>query len=401
MAKRTLPLAIVLPLALACTKFKTPVDAGMDRPPLEAGTPDAPAVEAGSPDASTGDSPASDRTPSDAPSADVGGPPIDTARSDAPSADMGGPADTVPEARDTGGETSGPDTTPPTVVSISPADHAVGVTSDAKIVITFSERMDQSATQAAYQSPDIPAASSVLTWNAAGTEFTVAPNAPLAYAIGMDPSMISAKVFSILITTTAADVAGNHLAADFRASFSTRRRVQGASQPLVAALSGTCAFFTVFDCASFFYLGDTPSNVSTRCLLTFDISGLPNNVRDIEAATLQLDLVRVKGAPLSLGAVGVDQVTFADRQTGYGATPRRTLGTFPVDVDSGQKVFSLVDGVTDDYANRSATGGQTQYRLSTAIPTNGDGIQDTYDFWDSTGNTVTPDPELLVTYTID
>lgn len=49
-----------------------------------------------------------------------------------------------------------PDTTPPTVVSISPANGATAIESDANIIITFSEGMDQAATEAAYQSADLP-----------------------------------------------------------------------------------------------------------------------------------------------------------------------------------------------------------------------------------------------------
>src|SRR6201999_3397269 len=68
------------------------------------------------------------------------------------------------------------DTTRPTVVSVSPADQAVGVESDATIVITFSEPMDLQATQTALQSPELPLSAAVLTWDPDGKVLTITPN---------------------------------------------------------------------------------------------------------------------------------------------------------------------------------------------------------------------------------
>jgi uncharacterized protein YceK len=57
----------------------------------------------------------------------------------------------------------GSDTTSPTVVSISPPNGAKGVKDDENIIITFSEKMDKAATQAAYQSADLPASEVTFT----------------------------------------------------------------------------------------------------------------------------------------------------------------------------------------------------------------------------------------------
>ena len=79
---------------------------------------------------------------------------------------------------------AGADTTPPTIISIEPPDGATGVEFEENIVITFSEKMDQVATQNAFQS-DI---SSELTfnWNAEGTVLTIDPAGGFVYAKGAD-----------------------------------------------------------------------------------------------------------------------------------------------------------------------------------------------------------------------
>ena len=100
---------------------------------------------------------------------------------------------------------------PPTVVSVSPADGSIGVTADAKIIVTFSKPMDQAATQAAYQSADLPSTGVTFDWNAAATEMTVKPNAPLIYATGSDPNAVVAKAYAFRLTSTAKDKTGNAL----------------------------------------------------------------------------------------------------------------------------------------------------------------------------------------------
>ena len=111
----------------------------------------------------------------------------------------------------------GPDTTPPSIVSITPASGATGIAKNADIVITFSEKMNQAATQAAYQSTDLPASGVTFNWNADGTVLTINPNADLAYTA-------AGKTYSFSLSTTATDVAGNALPAT-TSSFKTFKQI--------------------------------------------------------------------------------------------------------------------------------------------------------------------------------
>ena len=113
------------------------------------------------------------------------------------------------------------DTTPPSIVSVTPASGTVGVTSDSVITVTFSEAMDRAATVAAYTSTELPATAVTFEWNAAGTILTIRPKNPLAYKqVGElhEPAM----QYSIGFTTAARDLAGNPLAA-FTSIFKTLR----------------------------------------------------------------------------------------------------------------------------------------------------------------------------------
>jgi len=104
------------------------------------------------------------------------------------------------------------DCTPPAVIAnaIVPANGSTGVRSDTKISIAFSEPMNQQTTEAAFASADIP--SRTYSWDSSGTILTVTPAGGLAYATGTDPAL-AARSYSFSITTTATDLAGNHLQA--------------------------------------------------------------------------------------------------------------------------------------------------------------------------------------------
>jgi len=266
-------------------------------------------------------------------------------------------------------------------------------------VITFSAPMDRVATQAAFQSADLPPCSTVLTWDAAGTVLTVTPNAPLAYATGPDPATVMAKRYDILVTTAAVDVNGVHLAATFQSSFRTRRQIQQRIDTIVGDLTGS-VFDGVGDSASL-GLGDTFQNGTFKGLITFDITALPSGVQ-LEAATLKLFLDGASGFPLpSLGPILVDQVTFANRLEAFNAVARRSLGALPVRTndDSGFKVIEVLAAVMDDQANRATLGNLTQYRLSTTVTTNNNSNPDVWTFEDLPA--FSRSPEIDVDYSLE
>lgn len=101
------------------------------------------------------------------------------------------------------------DTTPPTVQSASPANNATNVPVNAPVSVTFSEEMDQDATEAAFQIS--PSVAGSFSWNGAGTALTFTPNASLAFG----------QAYQVTIGTGAADLAGNTLQSAANVSFTT------------------------------------------------------------------------------------------------------------------------------------------------------------------------------------
>ncbi|MEZ4372912.1 MAG: Ig-like domain-containing protein [Polyangiaceae bacterium] len=176
------------------------------------------------------------------------------------------------------------DITPPRIIDALPADGEAGVREDAKIVITFSEPMDQAATEAAYESPDISAGQVTMEWNAAGDVLTITPNAPLPYVNAGDRA-VAALEFAYKINTSATDLAGNSLAADPEYRFTTARRCTRALEP-VASLTGLVSS-NGYDATNDIIVGDGSANQEYRGFLTLDMSKLPDGILEFESAKLQ------------------------------------------------------------------------------------------------------------------
>lgn len=105
------------------------------------------------------------------------------------------------------------DTTPPTVLSTSPAKSATGVAINSKVSAGFSEAMDASTltTSTFTLTQGVTAVSGTVTYAVNGATAVFTPSANLA----------SDSVFTATITTGAADLAGNHLAGSVVWTFTT------------------------------------------------------------------------------------------------------------------------------------------------------------------------------------
>jgi len=99
------------------------------------------------------------------------------------------------------------DRTAPTVASTYPANGAVAVPLAIRPQIMFSEAMDQSATEAAFQIA--PTATGSLSWS--NNSLMLTPDSPLT----------ANTQYTLTIGTGAKDLAGNHLAGEVQASFAT------------------------------------------------------------------------------------------------------------------------------------------------------------------------------------
>jgi hypothetical protein len=291
---------------------------------------------------------------------------------------------------------AGADTTPPTIISVDPPNGATGVVFTSNIVITFSEKMDQVATQNAYQSATLPVDQVTFNWNAEGTVLTVDPKGDLLYARGPDVNTLTARSYDFSLAATAKDSAGNALET-FSSSFSTLRRVQ----PKIFAndsLTGIAYSNNIFDGTnSLPRVGDSlfgadNASIVARSYFSFDLSSIPSSVKDVdlEFADLNIYKLSVSGNPYAFGSINLDHVF-------YGATTDNSAGNvfntpslqnFGVFDDASKAVDSyhardVISAVRDDLNNRAARNNLSQYRLAfpgTQVSQNG--VQDFVFFWD-------------------
>ncbi|MEZ4683722.1 MAG: DUF4082 domain-containing protein [Caldilineaceae bacterium] len=112
-----------------------------------------------------------------------------------------------------------PDTTPPTVTAVAPTSGAGNIAVDTAVTVTFSEPMDQVSIDTnslqLLDGANSPVASTV-SYNAAAQSATLVPTAPL-----LGSTTYTVIVRGGAVEPRAKDVAGNALASDFVASFTT------------------------------------------------------------------------------------------------------------------------------------------------------------------------------------
>jgi hypothetical protein len=207
----------------------------------------------------------------------------------------------------------------PEVLDVSPADGATGVSSDATIVITFSEPMDPTKTQAAYQSADLPGGSVTFSWNDDRDQLTITPNTPLDYAAASstaDP----AQVYSYTLTKVAEAETGESLADDLTVSFSTLRQFD---QTFGVDLSLSSNISALGNKTASSYLGDYPDNDWNRYFMTFDMSELAADIETVDTATLTVARTNsVSGTPFTdLGGVAYQQVSYTTLAPATFGTP--------------------------------------------------------------------------------
>ena len=263
---------------------------------------------------------------------------------------------------------------PPAVVAVSPADGDTGVLEDARIVIEFSAPMNLAATEAAYQSPELPAAAVSMTWNGAGDTLTITPSDPLPYASG-DLS-VAAETFTFSLMTSAADLAGNPLAEPLDVTFSTARNVAVE----VAAVTdlglsthvrgdGSIADLATLDVGDAFL---DPGEVFFRGLVTFDLSALPE-IFAVRTATFNAEQQTFAGDPYTnLGEVHIHDAEFAQVSLAAAESPGADLGVFSADPTEELKTSVDIAGAVA----ADASTGRTQFLLKFSQDDNGDGTTD-------------------------
>ena len=299
----------------------------------------------------------------------------------------------------------------PTVVSVSPANAATGVRADAKIIVTFSQPMDQAATQAAYQSSDLPASSVGFTWDASSTVLTIKPNAALEYAKGTTTSA-PPKSYGLKLNATAKDTTGNALA-PFTWVFTTLRRI---TITLVSDLTRTGWVVSDLRPAQIglpMYAGDSQrDNLGLRAFTSFNLSDVPSNLpaANLVAATLDVVGQAVYGVPCNLSAactsvtplLNVDHVFFGPvlGNDAYNLPLLADLGTFDVTAPVTGRHFKAgaLSAVRDDFVNEIERGNRAQFRLRFDQNSNEDGIADQVEFGQN--GAASTYPTLILEYLI-
>jgi hypothetical protein len=291
---------------------------------------------------------------------------------DDPDADPAQP-DATPGLPDAGGNGA------PSVVSVTPADGAIGVAADAVITIAFSEPMDPASVEAAWTSTDLPAADVAFAWNAGGDTLTVTPNAllTLATGTGLDPSLFAAQHYTIGVAATATDGSGVALAAPVSSQFSTTKRMS-VDLAKLSSLSLTMRDdgVTLAEGAVNREIGDTLGNLQYKTFASFAVPEFPAGAA-IESARLVARQVGPSGTPYGLGTLNVRHVNTATLDAAAFTAPGfAILGTFSNDTAIEDKDLDVTVGFADDLENHTARGDRTQYRLEFATATDNDGVAD-------------------------
>ena len=268
------------------------------------------------------------------------------------------------------------DTTAPQLTQISPPNGASGVTSDADIVLTFSEPMDTESVEQAYQSNDLPPAEAVFSWQSNSTVLTIHPKSPLVYADVTDSSA-GARHYSYTLGTTAKDLAGNRLAVSMGTTldvaFSTLRHVTQvipvqSGGGVVVSESATGDITTEVRCdvaGSYVAAGDDEENGSLLSLVTFDLSSVPATGVQWQSATLTGSLGVTGANPYVDGRLGklhvLTNMLASKVPTWRSSNSMTDLGLFATYASQTDGRLDVQSAVTGDYAARAARGNRSEY----------------------------------------
>lgn len=258
---------------------------------------------------------------------------------------------------------------PPSIVSVSPSDGAVGVAEDGEIVIVFSQAMDRQATEAAYESEDLPSAAVSVTWSDDDTTLTLRSLEPLRYS-----QTVPAREYRWGFGDRARDRLGRALPAQsFR--FSTLREAT-LDVPVDPERTGNWTSFGsegINNClrkplkasyAPTVCVGDDLYDARYVGLLSFDLSALPANVVAFSSVRL-LASATLHGSPDKLGASRFEHVSFDE----LGDAALSSAGSLLGPIYGGQSFpsktqlelsFDLTRTLSDDFRAGSS---RSQYRL--------------------------------------
>jgi hypothetical protein len=296
-----------------------------------------------------------------------------------------------------------PDTTPPTVLSATPASGTLGVARNASITVTFSEPMDKASAQTAFAiTSPTGFDSGVFNWNAADTEMTFNPDTDFPYGTTVDWG----------VSTAAKDASGNPLEANVAASF---RAIRANTVTIDFDPSTTgSATSPGYDKQTHLFLGSLVGDVGGssnhhRLLLGFRLDALPNELTQITLSRLKWYVTRQNGDPFAnLGYLFLERVYIGEAialsnaqstnpaaRLQYESQALNTPFVIPSSALTPNGVFDVTPFVALDWQERTNRGtSRSQFRLRFELPNDGDATNDVL----STDETVSTPAELEITY---
>ena len=266
----------------------------------------------------------------------------------------------------------------PGVMNVMPADGAIGVARETALVVTFTEAMDPSTTEAAYRSDDLPRDQLVFSWDDSHTSLTLTPLHPLVYASGAAEAEVTARMYHYGFAVGALARAGRALPA-ITFTFSTLRQLSkdlpadaertgnwtnGGSEGIHNCLRHPKAPYLPTVC-----VGDDPNGVRYVGFLSFDLSPLPDDITHFFSVRLVADATTY-GSLRELGPNLLEQVPFDElAESALAAAASAPLGPFytgksPMNGDHFELDDDVTNAVADDYAQRDVRASRSQYRLS-------------------------------------
>jgi hypothetical protein len=264
------------------------------------------------------------------------------------------------------------DCTPPTVVSVTPANGARGVRKDAVIVVTFSEPMKRDATERAFNSTDVGPVT--FSWSANGTVLTIKPVNGLEYET-VTSADASPRRYTVALGSSASDDAGNSLTS-VSVSFSTHRRMtrelalvpEGSGYVLHNAVDGSTGVSKVSGGYPV-YTSNTGMSVNVRGFLAFDLAPLPADLIEFERATLRVYQSAAPGQDVPGFAIDVERVRSAVLDAGlFDAATIQALGAVSESRSPGWRDKEITQALSASYAERSSSQGWLSLRLVGRVP---------------------------------
>lgn len=276
-----------------------------------------------------------------------------------------------------------PDTTAPAVLATSPSQASIGNARNPVLEVVFSEPMNKTSVQAAFVIT-APAGfnSGSFTWNEAGTVMTYALPSNLPY--GADVAW--------QVSTNARDAAGNALVATVTRGFRVIRQgnITVSFDPMTSGSVSAPDYYRGTHEYIGVNVGDNGVNFESRLFLGFRLTALPEDLTQINQASLKWWVTRRYGDPFGkFGQLLLEPVNIGSQLEfgGYGENNAQTTADYNAPpLASGVSLleaaigapgtFDITSLVTKDWGDRTARDKRTQYRLRFSVGTDNNAESD-------------------------